>query len=114
MRNDAILIFDILNAICSIEKFTKKISKKNFLENEMMMSACAQKISVIGEASTKLSPSLKKQFSEVPWKAIVGMRNRLVHEYFGIDSIGLWLTIKHDIPTLKKLIIQVQKSQEKS
>ena len=62
MRNDAILIFDILNAICSIEKFTKKISKKNFLENEMMMSACAQKISVIGEASTKLSPSLKNSF----------------------------------------------------
>lgn len=110
MRNDAILIFDILNAIISLEKFTKKVSKKEFLKNEMMMSACAQKISVIGEASAKLSPSLKKQFSEVPWKEIIGMRNRLVHEYFGIDSIGLWLTIKNDIPEHKKLIRKIYKS----
>jgi len=110
MRNDTVLIYDILNAIISIEKFTKKVSKKEFIENEMMMSACAQKISVIGEASSKLSPSLKKQYSEVPWKGIVGMRNRLVHEYFGIDSIGLWLTIKKDIPELKKLIRKIYKS----
>lgn len=66
----------------------------------MMRNAVIRSLEVIGEASKKIPGDIKKEYSIVPWKSISGMRDKLIHEYFGIDTSILWETIKKRIPEL--------------
>jgi len=68
-------------------------------------------IEVIGEATKKLPRSLRSKYPSIPWKKMTGMRNKMIHEYFGIDLEILWKTIKEDIQSLKPLIKAVLESQ---
>ena len=70
--------------------------------NDQLQSAVVREISVIGEAAKKLSEDFKKSRSAIPWKDVVGMRDKLVHNYFEIDISMVWKTIKEDMPFLKE------------
>jgi uncharacterized protein with HEPN domain len=64
-------------------------------------------IEIIGEASKKKPKNLKTKYPDVPWHEISGMRDKLIHEYFGVNSKIVWKTVKEDLPSLKKLIIKI-------
>ena len=67
----------------------------------MLSSAVIKKFEIIGEASARLSDEFKLEHKDVPWKEIIGMRNILIHDYFGTDLGGVWNSIKEDLPKLK-------------
>jgi uncharacterized protein with HEPN domain len=71
----------------------------------MMRFACIKQMKIIGEASNHISEETKSQLSDIEWRQIIGMRNILIHEYFGIDSKLVWDIIRHDLPDLKSKII---------
>ena len=78
-----------------------------FDKDTAIQDALIKQIEIIGEATRKISEEFKKDYPGVPWKKMVGMRDKLVHDYMGVDLEAVWKTAVEDIPELKKLIEEV-------
>ncbi|MGB9621980.1 MAG: DUF86 domain-containing protein [Brevinematia bacterium] len=100
---------DILDSIDDIESFIRSMSFEDFKRDKKTIYAVVRSIEVIGEATKKIPKALKDKHKDVPWKKMAGMRDKLIHEYFGVDVEILWKTIKEDLPPLKPLIEEVLK-----
>lgn len=68
-----------------------------------------REIEIIGEASKNFSPEFKEKTYEIPWRDIVGMRNKLIHDYFDVDIEAVWKTVLEDLPFLKKEFLKMKK-----
>jgi uncharacterized protein with HEPN domain len=80
----------------------KGISKQKFINDELIQDAVIRNFEIIGETSKNVSPGFRKKYSNVPWKEISGMRDKLIHHYMGVDIEVIWNTIKQDLPMLEK------------
>jgi uncharacterized protein with HEPN domain len=98
---------DILNSIDDIENFIGSMSFEEFKKDRKTINAVVRSIEVIGEAAKNIPRALKDKYKGVPWKKMAGMRDKLIHEYFGIDVEILWKTVKEDIPPLKEPIQKI-------
>ncbi len=107
-KNDIAYIDHIINCIKKIRKFVKGIDKKEFAKNELIQDAIIRNFEVIGEASKKISPDFKKTYYNIPWKEISGMRDKLIHDYLGVDINVIWKTIEHDLPILQKELKKIK------
>lgn len=105
MRRDDALLLDILIAAHKVQTFVGSASSQQFVEDELLQSAVMRQIEVIGEAARLVSEQTKDAHPEIPWLAVIGTRNRLIHEYFRIDLTILWDVVINDIP---KLIVAVE------
>ncbi len=103
-KDPIIFIKHILESIENIESFVKNVEEKEFLKNKEKQSAVIRQIEVIGEAVKNLSASFRNKYPEVHWIKIAGMRDKLMHHYFGVDLKIVWKSVKEDIPRLKKEI----------
>ncbi|MDL1912123.1 DUF86 domain-containing protein [Chloroflexi bacterium CFX6] len=104
MRRDETYLLDILIAAKKALKFVEGIDRKEFEESEIIQNAVMRPLEIIGEASARISKSFRKTHSDIPWREMVGLRNRLIHEYFRIDFGAVWDTIHKDLPKLIELI----------
>jgi uncharacterized protein with HEPN domain len=100
MRSEQERLLDILEAIERIEKYSSR-GKEAFLKDELIQNWMVNHVSMIGEACRVLSDEFQAQYTGVPWADIIGMRNILIHHYFGIDTEAVWAVIERDIPELK-------------
>ncbi len=100
MQRDLAFIIDILNAAETAIRFKRKTSKLKFLKNELVQSGILHQLIVMGEAVKRLTPEFRHAHSEIPWKLIAGMRDRLTHGYFDVDFKEVWRTVETDIPSL--------------
>lgn len=102
-RDDAFLL-DMLLAARKVLEFTQGVGWSGFELDDLMQNAVMRQIQIIGEAARKLSPQCQEEHPEIPWNEIIGMRNRLVHEYFHIIPRRVWDIVEKDIPELIQLI----------
>ena len=109
MKDDFVYIDHILLCINKIQDYTKDLEQIDFNKNELIQDAVIRNIEIIGEATKKISSDLKSQYKEIPWKEMSGMRDKLIHDYFGVDVEVVWKTVKEDIPYLKSLIQNIDK-----
>ena len=100
MRRDIERIEDILEAIERIERYGKK-GRGTFDSDELIQTWIIHHIQIIGEATSRFSQKFCDSYPDIPWSEIIGMRNILVHDYFGIDIEEIWSTVEKDIPYLK-------------
>jgi uncharacterized protein with HEPN domain len=107
MRPEKLYLTDIVEAARSIEKFIMGENFNEFEQNEMMNSAVLQKLTVIGEAASKLPKEFTKRFPEIPWKDIVGFRTIAVHEYFAVRWDIVWVAASEEAPTLRGQIEKI-------
>ncbi|MCC6019567.1 MAG: DUF86 domain-containing protein [Candidatus Verstraetearchaeota archaeon] len=107
MKRDRAYLKHILEAISNIEKFVEGLTKEDFLENVEKQYAVVRGLEIIGEATKNLSRELKAKHREIPWRDIAGMRNKLIHKYFGIDLELIWVTIKNKLPEFKKQVLKI-------
>ena len=108
-REWKILFEDILESINKIENYTKEIEFEKFISNSMLIDAVVRNIEIIGEASTKIPEEIKIKYAEMPWIQLKGIRNRIVHDYFGVDVNIIWEIIQKDIYELKQKVETVLK-----
>ena len=101
---DEVRLKHILDAISEIEQYTKNNSIEDFNKNSMLKFASVKQLEIIGEVANHISETLIKEFPEIKWRSVIGLRNLLVHEYFGIDIQIVWNIIANDLPKLKKQI----------
>lgn len=106
---DGIYLKHILDAVKNIEIFMGGIAKEEFIKDVLIHSAVIRQLEVIGEAVKNISANLKRTYSEINWKDIAGTRDKLIHDYFGVDMDLVWAICKKDIPVLKKQIRQILK-----
>ena len=106
-KNPKIFLEDILESIERIEKYTKGKTLKEFLDDYEKQDAIIKRLEIIGEAVKNIPAEVKKKHSKIPWKDITGMRDVLIHEYFGVIMERVWDTAKNDIPKFKKQITEL-------
>ncbi|MBM4122529.1 MAG: DUF86 domain-containing protein [Nitrospira sp.] len=113
MKDEAVFLRHIQDAIAKIETYTEG-GKAAFFENSMIQDSVIRNLEVIGEAARNLSPGFRKKHSKVPWRGIMGMRNVLTHEYFGVDLHIVWKVVSKRIPTLKRHVVGILKKEKGS
>lgn len=98
---DRVRISIVLEAIQDIESFMDSISQENFLSNRLVQNACAKKLQDLCNASEDISDEIKIKNPDIPWSQMDGIRNRIAHEYFGINYKIIWTVIQKDLPEIK-------------
>jgi len=103
---------DILDAVNDVENFVQGLTYDEFIKDRKTLNAVVRSIEIIGEASKNIPEPIKAKYKELPWKQMAGMRDKLIHAYFGIDAETLWKAAKDNIPLLKMPIQRILKEQE--
>lgn len=109
-RDDTVYLSDILESIGIIADFIGNLTEFEFSSNLLVHDAVIRRFEIIGEAASKISTPLKNQSSHIEWGLMKDMRNKLIHEYFGVSSVTIYQTVKADLPILKEQIEQLLKS----
>ena len=104
MSRDEAYLLDMLTAAREVECLCQGITRERFLTDRLAQYGIMHLIQIIGEASRMVSPELKREHPEIPWAGIVGMRHRLVHEYFRILPERVWEVVQNDLRKLAVLL----------
>jgi len=109
---DKVRLLHIVDAINEIESYIQGVDFDSFVKNSMMFNASLRQLEVIGEASNRLSEKLLNNNSAIPWARIIGLRNLVIHEYFGIDDLTIWNVITINLPDLKNAVLILLENME--
>ena len=102
-----LLLNDIRQAIDRIEQYIKNLSFDAFSDDQKSVDAVVRNLEIIGEAANRLPDEFKEKYSEIEWHKVVGLRHRIVHEYFGIDLEIIWQILQKDLPELRQKITRI-------
>jgi len=110
MKSDQVYLKHILEATNRINEYVGNLSREDFAKDYLKFDATTRQIMILGEAVTNISDDFIESHPTIPWHKIVGMRNRLIHEYFGVDPDIVWETVRVDVQELKKFVEPLVKS----
>ena len=111
MRHDDALLLDMLLAAREAQEIAREATISDFEQNRTLQLAVLKAVEIVGEAASRISADIRELNPDIPWKDIVGMRNRLVHGYFDVNLVRVWETVERDIP---RLIVQLEGLVRKS
>ena len=107
MRREELYLTDMVEAAEAIQQFLIGIGREDFLQNDLVRSAVLQKLTIVGEAASRLPKAFQAHHREIEWTDIVGFRNIAVHAYFSVDWSIVWITATNDVPNLKQAITAI-------
>ena len=111
MRRDPAYLDDIVLHADKISEISAGADLQTLMANDVFLAAILHHLAVIGEAANRVSAELRSRHPEIPWSQIVSQRNRVVHDYFGIDWTMLWKTIREDLPRVRDLVSHILKAE---
>lgn len=106
-RDPALLLEDIRSAIARIERYTSGLQREHFVADEKTIDAVARNLEIIGEAVRWVPSDFKHQHADIPWEQIAGLRNRIVHDYFGLDLEIIWQVLQTSLPDLREQLARI-------
>jgi len=106
-RDNKLFLKDIFESCKYIQEFVEGMDFEQFLQDEKTSSAVIRKFEIIGEAAKNIPNSITEKYPHVPWKGMAGIRDRLIHGYFGVDYNIVWESIETDLPPLISAISQI-------
>jgi len=104
---------DVVEAMDDAMRFVEGIEYDDFVKDRKTVYAVTRAVEIIGEAVKKIPDRVKKRYPKIPWKLMAGMRDKLIHEYFGVDLRRVWNTVEKDVPKLKPMFEKILKDFEK-
>jgi uncharacterized protein with HEPN domain len=105
--DESVYLQHILDAIAKVETYLEGIDESAFNQNTLIQDGVIRQIEILGEAAKHISDVLRAKYAHIPWQDIAGMRNKLIHDYFGVDIEKIWLTAVEDLPALKDEIKKI-------
>lgn len=111
-KNPIIYIEHISICISRIQVYTQEIDENTFLKNNLVQDAVIRNFEIIGEATKKLDEDFRIKYSDIEWKKIAGMRDKLIHDYIGVDLWAVWGVVENIIPTLDTQIKQILEKEK--
>jgi len=106
-RDTRLYIQDILESIDAIEEYVQLTTEEQFYRNRQVQDAVLRRLEIIGEVVKHLDEDFRNRYPEIPWKKIAGLRNVLIHEYFGVNLKRVWRFIKIDLVELKPQVLRI-------
>ena len=103
-RDASLLLEDILDCVNNIEGYTRGLAQEAFKEDRKTIDAVVRNLEIIGEAANSLPVSYRESHDEIQWPHIIGLRNRIIHEYFDVDLDIIWFIISNELAALKNTI----------
>lgn len=103
MKNDKVYLRHILECINNIESYTPN-GESDFFSSKLIQDAVIRNLEIIGEATKRISMDLREEYPDMPWREMAGMRDVLIHNYFGVDNEIVWNVVKNEIPLLKEKV----------
>jgi len=111
-KDNHVYLKHILDAIYRIEEYTKEVKYKDFMDKNLIQAGVMREIEIMGEATKRLTQEFKEKYPDIPWKKMAGTRDKLIHDYFGVDIDAVWHTVKQDIPALRVKVRKIIKELE--
>jgi len=108
-RDELLYLRHVLDAINTVEEYLQGVDEEKFKATRLLQDGAIRQIEIIGEAARHISKDIRKTYSEVPWQDIAGMRDKLIHGYFGVDIEKVWDTAQDDLPILKQQVTNILK-----
>ena len=110
-RKPDVYLQDILESIQQIEEYLDGVNENEFYQNSEKQDAVLRRLEIIGEAVKHISDDIRDEYDEVPWRKIAGMRDIIIHEYFGVTLSMIWVVAQRDLPDLKSKIQDIINNQ---
>ncbi len=106
-RDETVYLQHILDAIALVEEYLNGISEDQFHKRHLIQDGVIRQLEIIGEAVKHLSNELRDQYPHIPWQDIAGTRDKLIHDYFGVDVDKVWLMAREDLPAFKSEVTAI-------
>ncbi|HLD21691.1 MAG TPA: DUF86 domain-containing protein [Patescibacteria group bacterium] len=106
------LLQDMLDAIDKIDQYTADYDFAEFENNSLVIDGVVRNLEIIGEAANHIPEEIQLQYTTIPWAQIIGLRNIVIHEYFGIDTSIIWTIATSDLPQLRSAVEKIISEQK--
>ena len=106
-RRDRLRLQHMLDACDAVIQFMSGKAEEDLVTDKLLVSGVTRQIEIIGEAANMLTTELRSEHPEVPWKQIIGMRHKIIHEYFAVQTDTVWDVVKNDVPVLRGQLVAI-------